>query len=603
MHSIRFAILTVSDRCALGTQADLSGPTLKNAVDGIVLKEAVVPDEVEIIEEYLRQWSRIGSQIDIILTTGGTGFSQRDVTPEATLKVIDRNASGITTAMTIASLKVTPMAMLSRSVAGIKNDTMIVNLPGSVKGAVQCYEAIKPCLHHAVDLLRDRKEKINEVHAALPISKVRTDNIANRLRVSTWPMISMEEATKIVISQVKPPRRTVLPLKEVLGSVVADDIFAMEPQPPFRASVKDGYAVLAADGKGERRVTGSYIAGSDPKELTLQSLCCIRVNTGSPVPAGADAVVQVEDTNILKADEDGNEQLVEILVSPEVGQDIREIGCDLKEGELVLNKGTLINSAVHGLLASVGVSEVPVYQLPKVAVLSTGNELVAPGEKLRDGTVRDSNMTTLLSLLKENGYNAQNMGIARDEPSVLLAALLKSMSNSDVVITTGSVSMGDKDYLKRVLQEDLGATVHFGRLNMKPGKPTTFATCTGMDGNTKYLFCLPGNPVSATVTCHLLVLPMLKALSGQQVYYPTIVNTIIDFDVKLDERPEYRRAILEFVGESPGFCARSTGGQASSRLMSCRDANCLLLLPSSKVHTSGKICKGATVKAMIIGKL
>uniref|UniRef100_A0A8C7M5D2 Gephyrin n=1 Tax=Oncorhynchus kisutch TaxID=8019 RepID=A0A8C7M5D2_ONCKI len=386
-----------------------------------------------------------------------------------------------------------------------------------------------------------------------------------------------------------------------MGRVLAQDVYAKDNLPPFPASVKDGYAVRAADGPGDRFIIGESQAGEQPTHTVMPGQV-MRVTTGAPIPCGADAVVQVEDTELLRESEDGTEELeVRILVQARPGQDIRPIGHDIKRGECVLSKGTHMGPSEIGLLATVGVTEVEVQKFPVVAVMSTGNELLNPEDDLHPGKIRDSNRSTLLATIQEHGYPTINLGIVGDNPDDLLNALNEGISRADVIITSGGVSMGEKDYLKQVLDIDLHAQIHFGRVFMKPGLPTTFATLD-MDGARKLIFALPGNPVSAVVTCNLFVIPALRKMQGILDPRPTIIKARLSCDVKLDPRPEYHRCILTWHHQEPLPWAQSTGNQVSSRLMSMRSANGLLMLPP-KTEQYVELHKGEVVDVMVIGRL
>nr|XP_032649799.1 gephyrin-like [Chelonoidis abingdonii] len=322
----------------------------------------------------------------------------------------------------------------------------------------------------------------------------------------------------------------------------------------------------------------------------------------------------------------GTEELeVRILVQARPGQDIRPIGHDIKRGECVLAKGTHMGPSEIGLLATVGVTEVEVNKFPVVAVMSTGNELLNPEDDLLPGKIRDSNRSTLLATIQEHGYPTINLGIVGDKkpdafkeegtqsfqntaetglpdcPDDLLNALNEGISRADVIITSGGVSMGEKDYLKQVLDIDLHAQIHFGRVFMKPGLPTTFATLD-IDGVRKIIFALPGNPVSAVVTCNLFVVPALRKMQGILDPRPTIIKARLSCDVKLDPRPEYHRCILTWHHQEPLPWAQSTGNQMSSRLMSMRSANGLLMLPP-KTEQYVELHKGEVVDVMVIGRL
>ncbi|XP_063187894.1 gephyrin isoform X2 [Chroicocephalus ridibundus] len=862
-HQIRVGVLTVSDSCFRNLAEDRSGINLKDLVQdpsllgGTISAYKIVPDEIEEIKETLIDWCD-EKELNLILTTGGTGFAPRDVTPEATKEVIEREAPGMALAMLMGSLNVTPLGMLSRPVCGIRGKTLIINLPGSKKGSQECFQFILPALPHAIDLLRDAIVKVKEVHdeledlpspppplspppttsphkqtedkgvqceeeeeekkdsgvastedsssshitaaaiaakkhpsytssavimakgeqpipglisychhaagsagepipdsiisrgvqvlprdtaslsttpsespraqatsrlstascptpkqirrpdeskgvasrvgslklhrkleelrdhlegnvkgcslrvnARLPScsstysvselhyrleglkdelrrnrgynsrvqsrcsskenilrashSAVDITKVARRHRMSPFPLTSMDKAFITVLEMTPVLGTEIINYRDGMGRVLAQDVYAKDNLPPFPASVKDGYAVRAADGPGDRFIIGESQAGEQPTQTVMPGQV-MRVTTGAPIPCGADAVVQVEDTELIRESDDGTEELeVRILVQARPGQDIRPIGHDIKRGECVLAKGTHMGPSEIGLLATVGVTEVEVNKFPVVAVMSTGNELLNPEDDLLPGKIRDSNRSTLLATIQEHGYPTINLGIVGDKkpdvfkeegtqsfqntaetglpdcPDDLLNALNEGISRADVIITSGGVSMGEKDYLKQVLDIDLHAQIHFGRVFMKPGLPTTFATLD-IDGVRKIIFALPGNPVSAVVTCNLFVVPALRKMQGILDPRPTIIKARLSCDVKLDPRPEYHRCILTWHHQEPLPWAQSTGNQMSSRLMSMRSANGLLMLPP-KTEQYVELHKGEVVDVMVIGRL
>ncbi|XP_016317176.1 gephyrin-like isoform X8 [Sinocyclocheilus anshuiensis] len=727
-HQIRVGVLTVSDSCFRNLAEDRSGINLKDLVHdpsllgGTISAYKIVPDEIDEIKETLIDWCD-EKELNLILTTGGTGFAPRDVTPEATKEVIEREAPGMSLAMLVGSLKVTPLGMLSRPVCGIRGKTLIINLPGSKKGSQECFQFILPALPHAIDLLREAVVKVKEVPneledlpspppppsplptssphcqtedkgvqceeeeeekkdsgvastedsssshitaasiaakipdsiisrgvqvlprdtaslsttpsespraqatsrlstASCPTPKVQSrcsskenilrashsavdiTKVARRHRMSPFPLTSMDKAFITVLEMTAVLGTEIINYRDGMGRVLAQDVYAKDNLPPFPASVKDGYAVRAADGPGDRFIIGESQAGEQPTHTVMPGQV-MRVTTGAPIPCGADAVVQVEDTELLRESEDGTEELeVRILIQARPGQDIRPIGHDIKRGECVLGKGTHMGSSEIGLLATVGVTEVEVQKFPVVAVMSTGNELLNPEDDLHPGKIRDSNRSTLLATIQEHGYPTINLGIVGDNPDDLLNALNEGISRADVIITSGGVSMGEKDYLKQVLDIDLHAQIHFGRVFMKPGLPTSFAT-VDMDGSRKLIFALPGrdgNPVSAVVTCNLFVIPALRKMQGILDPRPTIIKARLSCDVKLDPRPEYHRCILTWHHQEPLPWAQSTGNQVSSRLMSMRSANGLLMLPP-KTEQYVELHKGEVVDVMVIGRL
>uniref|UniRef100_A0A8D0D933 Gephyrin n=1 Tax=Sander lucioperca TaxID=283035 RepID=A0A8D0D933_SANLU len=715
----------LSDSCFRNLAEDRSGVNLKDLIHdpsllgGMITAYKIVPDEIDEIKETLVDWCD-EKELNLILTTGGTGFAPRDVTPEATKEVIEREAPGMSLAMLMGSLNVTPLGMLSRPVCGIRGKTLIINLPGSKKGSQECFQFILPALPHAIDLLRDAVVKVKEAAdeledlpspppplspphnsspcrqtedkgvqceeedeekkdsgvastedsssshitaasiankipdsiisrgvqvlprdtaslsttpsespraqatsrlstASCPTPKVQSrcsskenilrsshsavdiTKVARRHRMSPFPLTSMDKAFITVLEMTAVLGTEIINYRDGMGRVLAQDVYAKDNLPPFPASVKDGYAVRAADGPGDRFIIGESQAGEQPTHTVMPGQV-MRVTTGAPIPCGADAVVQVEDTELLRESEDGTEELeVRILVQARPGQDIRPIGHDIKRGECVLAKGTHMGPSEIGLLATVGVTEVEVQKFPVVAVMSTGNELLNPEDDLHPGKIRDSNRSTLLATIQEHGYPTINLGIVGDNPDDLLNALNEGISRADVIITSGGVSMGEKDYLKQVLDIDLHAQIHFGRVFMKPGLPTTFATLD-MDGARKLIFALPGNPVSAVVTCNLFVIPALRKMQGILDPRPTIIKARLSCDVKLDPRPEYHRCILTWHHQEPLPWAQSTGNQVSSRLMSMRSANGLLMLPP-KTEQYVELHKGEVVDVMVIGRL
>ncbi|XP_015751070.1 PREDICTED: gephyrin-like [Acropora digitifera] len=629
---VKVGILTVSDRCSRGETEDKSGPNLQKLVTASSLLNVeevlydCVPDEPRDIRRVLLHWCDTAN-VHLVLTTGGTGFSPRDVTPEVTMEVIERPAQGLTMRMLSESLKVTPMAMLSRAICGIRKGTIIINLPGSLKGSQECFQFVLPALQHAIEVLRGSPVVAN-THATMQnpthssvqeptqsrgthhdcahkshVKSVRDLNkVAKRDRHSPFPLVPMDKACLMVMENACRLPKTVMPLEDSLGYILASDIFAKEPFPPFPASIKDGYAVLSSDGPGERLVLGPVTAGEMSKSHVISGHV-MRITTGAPVPPGADAVVQVEDTELLESDNDGQiERKIKILSSPIiVGQDIRPTGFDVKKGQQVLSCFERLGPAELGLMASLGLTDVEVFQKPRVGVLSTGNEIVKPSEVIKAGQIRDSNKIALKSLINSHGFEVIDLGIAADTPQDLESKLSLGLEKADVIVSSGGVSMGEKDFLKPVLEDLLGATIHFGRVFMKPGKPTTFATIT-KDGMTKLMFALPGNPVSAMVTFNLFVLPALRKMAGFQCPELTKVKARLPQAVPLDMRPEYHRVVLSWKSGEAIPSAVSTGSQCSSRLLSMRTANALLVLPPRSDNLT-RIEAGEIVDALIIGEI
>ncbi|XP_071723301.1 molybdopterin biosynthesis protein CNX1-like [Rutidosis leptorrhynchoides] len=416
-------------------------------------------------------------------------------------------------------------------------------------------------------------------------------------------MISSEEALRAVlsVSQRLPP--VTVALHHALGKILAQDIFAPDPLPPYPASIKDGYAVIASDGPGEYPVIAESRAGNDAVGVTVTPGNVAYVTTGGPIPDGADAVVQVEDTEPVKFD-CKEQKRVQILVQTSRGTDIRPVGCDIEKGAMVLKSGEKIGASEIGLLATMGVMMVKVYPTPTIGVLSTGDELVEPTTGcLGRGQIRDSNRAMLLSAAIQQQCNIVDLGIAGDNEEVLAKTLDDSFSSGiDILLTSGGVSMGDKDFVKPLLEKR--GKIHFNKVRMKPGKPLTFAEIVVKPGKKILAFGLPGNPVSCLVCFHLFVVPAVRNLSGWSNPQLLRVQARLKQALKTDKgRPEYHRAIIRWhVNDGsggPGFVAESTGHQMSSRLLSMKSANALLELPA----TGSVIAAGTAVPAIIISDL
>lgn len=373
----------------------------------------------------------------------------------------------------------------------------------------------------------------------------------------------------------------VVALPDALGLTLAADVHAPGAQPPFPASLVDGYALRAADGHAPRRLIGEQMAGY-VAELTVAPGTTVRITTGAPIPSGADAVVMVE-----RADElDG-------LVTPHPGQPlhpglgIRPIGSDVRMGDRVLAAGQTLGPAELGMLASLGIDRAPVHRRPVVGVFSTGDELLEPGQPLGPGQIYDSNRPTLLAAVIQAGGQPLDLGIVRDRPGELERALMAGLAAADLLVTSGGVSMGELDLLKPLLAD--WGQVHFGRVRIKPGKPLTFATLPGRGADgaidpaqpARPIFALPGNPVSSLVTFQLFVRPAIRRMLGHSaVGLPQIVATLGQ-SFQLDpERPEFHRVTLRRAEDR--FVALSTGSQASSRLLSASGADGLLVLEQAE---------------------
>lgn len=365
--------------------------------------------------------------------------------------------------------------------------------------------------------------------------------------------------------------------------------------PPFRASIKDGYAVKSSSTAKKRTVVGYISAGDRIVQDDFADNACYKINTGAAVPKFADAIVQVEDTKLLSTDANGQEREIELLQMPKANCDIRGIGSDLGKNELLFKTNGLVDVPEKTILSSVGLRITQ--RMPKIAIISTGDELVDPSAgELQEGQIYDSNSAMLKLLLQKHGFDVKLMEIAKDDRQSLKSIIVKAMQSCDVIISSGGVSMGDKDFVKPLMSE-LGFEISFGRVNMKPGKPMTFAS----KGSTSY-FALPGNPVSAYVTFHLFVLPALRFMCGFPIAkckLPLINVILRNNKYELDSRPEFARASIAFSISKGLYYGTMQENQMSSRLASLINADVLLHLPGG-TEKSRFALHGAKFKASIL---
>lgn len=664
MSSFKVGLLVISDTASKDNSADKTSVKIEEFFANSelnpgyeIIKKDIIPDDIGQIQLKLRQWTGT-DELKLILTSGGTGFSDRDVTPEAVKPLIEKEASGIVHTMMSYSLKITPYAMMSRPVAGIRNKTLIVTIPGSPKGAVENIEGIIGVLGHALKQIGSAGSR--HLHKSEPKAKEHTHShehehshshghhhhhhhhahegghhgvkrhilsndlnkpITQRARESPYPMIEVNEAFKLINEFTPSPQVEIKKINDpsITGYIVAEDIYANINVPNFRASIVDGYAVINSDGPGVYKVL--QVSHASPSaSSTLHKGTIARVTTGAPIPDGANAVVPVEETELISTKDEGEEEdEVKILATNvEENDNVRGEGTDIAKGDLALAKGSQISpvGGEIGLLASIGVTSLKVFKKPKIGVLSTGDELVDLGEncptsELKFGQIYDTNRPLLLQTFRNWGYETKDLGIAKDTSKSTEAVIRKALIEDDLdyIITTGGVSMGELDLLKPTIERQLGGVIHFGRVAMKPGKPSTFATIE-VKGKRKVIFALPGNPASASVTSHLFVLPSLRKFSGvislqdpKELPGFSKVNVTLTKQTKLDPRPEYQRVYIHQSAIGDELFADSTGFQRSSRVGSLAGANGLLILPSSKTVAGGSLPKGSKVQALVINVL
>ncbi len=401
------------------------------------------------------------------------------------------------------------------------------------------------------------------------------------MRASTYPLVDADEAAALVLEHtpvLEVERHT---LEESAGRVLAEDLIAPSALPAFPSSAVDGYAVRSSDAGRTLRVIGESAAGR-PFAGPVAPGTAARLLTGGVVPEGADCVVMVEDVQV-----DG--EVVTVPSPLRAGTNYHKVGDDVRAGDRVLSAGTQLGAAEIGIAAAIGQAVIPVTRRPRVALMSTGDELVEVGKSPGPGQIPDSNRWALLAALREAGADVTLLGIAPDEPDALRKLVVDALEKADVLVTSGGVSVGTHDLVKPLL-ESLG-TVHVGRVKLKPGKPFTFATLPGG----KLAFGLPGFPVSSLVTFEVFVRPALRKLQGFAQLQRPVLPVRLGYDARATaDRTEYQRVTLRRDGAE--LVAETTGSQSSSRLLSLAGAHALVRIAPGDVGVKS----GTIVEAIIL---
>lgn len=403
-------------------------------------------------------------------------------------------------------------------------------------------------------------------------------------RESAWPMVRVAEALQVVSDISRTPLGIEMIAPHLAaGRVLAETVLAPADMPAEPRATVDGYAIRTSDGDGPRQVIAELTAGGGER-ISLAPGQATRIMTGAPLPTGADAAVMVERTHEV----DG---VLTYQGSVRAGECVLPVGSDMRLDDVVIPAGSTISAGDVGLLTNIGLSLVAVYRRPVVAVLSTGDEVYEYDELLPYGGVRDSNRHALMAAIQAAGCEARSLGIARDDQALQRRKIMDGLTQADVLITSGGVSMGTKDFIKPLLAE-IG-TVHFGRIAFKPGKPTMCATV-----GERIMFGLPGNPVSSLVSFEVFVRPALRRLMGDATPdRPRVWVHLTESITPSPDRPEYQRAIVRW--QDGRLVASTTGAQGSSRLLSMRAANALLVIAPGEE----RLAVGSQVEALIVGEI
>jgi molybdopterin molybdotransferase len=391
-------------------------------------------------------------------------------------------------------------------------------------------------------------------------------------------MLSVHEAQERILSRFKSVESETLTLMSCAGRVLAADIFSSD-FPPFDNSSVDGFAVIASDlvhvnvaSPLTLNVIADIPAGTSPN-VNLSHGQAARIMTGAPIPKGADAVIMVEDTDFNNRDSGSTPpKTVKVFKSVQASENIRMRGMDVRTGRKVLFAGVRLRAQDIGLLAMLGVSNIPVYRKPRIALLSSGDELTTVESRLMPGQIHDSNSYTLATLITETGCEVLPLGIAPDKKEAIQFLLDQAIGmNSDLIISSAGVSVGAMDYVKATVESN--GKLDFWKVNMRPGKPLAFGEYRDVP-----FVGLPGNPVSAFVGFEVFVLPAIERLEGLKTATRRIIKVRLAESVESDGRESYLRAVIE---ERDGVLyAKLTGHQGSGNLYSLVQASALLIVPA-----------------------
>ena len=392
-------------------------------------------------------------------------------------------------------------------------------------------------------------------------------------------MLSVSEALEKILVHFSPLPAQPVSIQNALGRVLASKVASGYDLPHFNNSSVDGFAVrwqdtLSASPSSpvQLAVIADIPAGS-MSDLTLSAGQAARIMTGAPIPDGADAVVMVEDTNQSRVPS-GSPLPATVAVGKAVSasENIRNKGDDLAAGQVVLTAGHMLRPQDVGMLAMLGIAEVAVHRRPRVAILSSGDELVAPGRSLQPGQIHDSNNPMLEALVQQAGCEVINLGVARDNLQDVSRVFSSAIQQQpDLIISTAGVGTGVFDYIRNVVDQNGGLS--FWRVNMRPGKPLAFGNVAGIP-----FFGLPGNPVSSYVSFQVFVRPALAILRGLEGLPFTTIRARLSHDLSSDGRQSYLRAIVST--EASGYQASLAGHQGSGNLFSTVQANALLIIPA-----------------------
>lgn len=680
-------VIVTSDTCHQDNKLDTSGKYVSECLSEHFRKveKVIVPDEKSVISNSIKSALK-NTETALIITVGGTGLCPRDVTPESSSVLYDRECPGIQLALMLNSLRYNSCAALSRLTAGVIGNCLIVNFPGSLKACKECFSCLKGFLEHAIEQIRfdpitigtshvrsdeensgeelskrvDKSLKVTDtdvslgsvinplssghstggdgvpeletIHKAIEIESshvsdgavdpgffnmnpsVVSQKIENRPinTSSPYKMLSYEEALTILDQYTRSLRLdkerirldTMKDAQDAIGYLTATEVQALSPVPPFLTSTMDGYLVhipkIFRDKLNSIQTVSAFLATDFEQLQSLREsdkssrFFCCQVNTGGRVPDADLVVVPFENTETVKSDI----SIVRIK-KMEPGRYIRQPGSDLTTSDKI-EAGTRLTPVIIGLIQSMGHRTIEILRKPRIGILSNGDELVdvSQCEPKTVEKVVDINRTVLATFYGSKHFEVVDCGISGDSANEILLRVKSGLNVCDVLVITGGASMGTKDYVKDVIHA-LGGEIHFGRVNIKPGKPVAFATISQM-GKEKFIFSLPGNPVSAYITSMAFVTPFIEhgmmnhfressrlTLSDIGDLVLVRVRNLLDGNdidsvYTFDGRLEFVRAnLIEKEKSGSVFPVDISIKQQSSRMISLKGCNCLIIVDPS----------------------
>ncbi len=385
-------------------------------------------------------------------------------------------------------------------------------------------------------------------------------------------MVSIEEAQRTILECITPLETEKVSVFQGLNRVTPEEHIAPWDIPPADNSAMDGFAFSHAALEGNRLKVTGFLPAGEVYPVPVPAGEAIRIMTGAPVPAGCDTVVPIEDVT-----EDG--EWIRLTSAIRAGSHVRERGEDIRHGNTVIPAGSLLRPQEIGMLSAMGTTSLAVYRKARVAILSTGDELLEPGSTPLPGKIINSNSYSLAAQVLDAGGDPVLLGIAQDNLEATCDKI-RSGLNADMLVITGGVSVGDRDFVK-VAIEKLGGSITFWKVNMKPGKPLAFAMLQG-----KPVFALPGNPVAAMVSFELFMRPsLLKAMGHRRVFRPKVRAVLLEPATNTGTRPHLIRGIVS--SHDDRYSVSTTGNQSSGRLSSLIQGNGLIRLAPDTSYARG----------------